>query len=359
MMMRRFGRWAAGCGCLCALIVLAAPDQAARARDDKTPAWPTNRTTQPENLAELKALQERVNKVVEQCTPTTVGILIGPAAGTGVIVSEDGLVLTAAHVLAGEPNPLTGVYPAYKVGSRCRIVLPDGKRVNAKTLGVNSDIDSGMVQITDKGPNDGKWPFVPLAKSADLKKGQWVVALGHPGGPRPDRPPPARLGRIENVTGTIVRSNCALVGGDSGGPLFDLDGNVVGVHSRIGLGLQFNYHIPTEQFQKQWDNLVAGELFGKVARKAAGTPPFLGVIFPEDDEDDAWVTDIPDPDCPAGKAGLKPGDTITKFNGEPVKTVKKLRDLLATRKPGDVVKFTVRRGTQVLTLPVTLGKKGA
>src|SRR5436309_3002247 len=80
--------------------------------------------------------------------------------------------------------------------------------------------DAGMVKITDKGPNDGKWPALPLGKSGDLKKGQWVVSLGHPGGPKEGRPPVARLGRVENVNKDIVRSNCTLVGGDSGGPLF-------------------------------------------------------------------------------------------------------------------------------------------
>lgn len=357
MIPRRFSRRAAGLGCVCALLIVVAPNRAIRAQEDKTVKWDVTRTTQPEDLAELKALQDRVDKVVEKCTPCTVGILIGVAAGSGVIVSEDGLVLTAAHVLAGEPNPLTGEYPPYKVGQECRIVLPDGRRVKAKTLGVNSDIDSGMLKITEKGPNNGKWPYLPVAKSGDLKKGQWVVSLGHPGGPKPDRPPAARLGRIENNTRDVVRSNCTLVGGDSGGPLFDLEGNVVGIHSRIGLTLAHNLHIPTEQFRKQWDNLVAGELFGKIAKKTAGAAASFGVVFPEDDQDDAWVTDKVDSDTPAGKAGIEAGDTITRFNGEPVKTVKKFRDILATKKPGDVVKLTIRRGTEIKVITVTLGKK--
>src|SRR5262249_23648550 len=141
--------------------------------------------------------------------------------------------------------------------------------------------------------------------------------------------------------------------------LFDLDGNVVGIHSRIGFTLAFNIHIPTEQFKKQWDKLAAGELFGKVAKKAVAASVFLGVSFPDDDEDDAWITEEPDADTPAGKAGLKAGDTITKFNADPVKSVKRFRELMATKKPGDVVKVTIRRGTEIKTLSVTLGKKGA
>jgi serine protease Do len=352
MLRRNLSRMIAGFGMVCALVVVAGPNRAADPKPDVK--WETARTTEPEDVDELKALEGRVKQVVDKCTPSTVGILIGFGAGSGVIVSEDGLVLTAAHVITGED--LSGKTAPYEAGKSCNIVLPDGKRVKAKTLGVNSDNDVGMVQITDKGPNDGKWPFLPVAKSAPLKEKQWVVSLGHPGGPKEGRPPVARLGRVERNTKDLVRTNCTLVGGDSGGPLFDLDGNVIGIHSRIGLTLAQNIHVPTEQFQAQWAKLVAGEVFGKIAKKQA-SGAFLGVVFPEDEEDDAWVTDEVEPDTPAGKAGLKAGDTITKLNGEPVKSVKRLRELLAKKKPGDVVKMTVRRGTTITTLEVTLGRK--
>jgi serine protease Do len=324
------------------------------ARVELDTKWETTRVTEPEDVDELKALQTRVNKVAEKCTPCTVAILIGFGAGSGVIVSEDGLVLTAAHVITGEDPFSKG--SGYEAGKECRIVLPDGKTVKAKTLGVNSDADSGMVQITEKGPNNGKWPFAPVMKAADLKKGQWVVSLGHPGGPKTGRPPVARLGRIENVDvkRDLIRSNCTLVGGDSGGPLFDLDGNVIGIHSRIGLSLAQNIHIPTDSFKLQWEKLVAGEVFGKVAKKIV--PPVVGVIFSDDDNDDAWITEVDD-EGPAAKAGLKAGDTITKLNGEPIKTVKRFREVIKDHKPGEVVKFTIRRSTDVLTIPVTLGKK--
>jgi len=114
--------------------------------------------------------------------------------------------------------------------------------------------------------------------------------------------------------------------------------------------------VPTEQFKAQWEKLIKGEVFGKIARKQAATA-FLGVVFPEDEEEDAWVTEEVDPETPAGKAGMKAGDTITKFDTEPVKTVKRLRELIKEKKPGDTVKFTVRRGTTMMTLSVTFGKK--
>jgi serine protease Do len=88
---------------------------------------------------------------------------------------------------------------------------------------------------------------------------------------------------------------------------------------------------------------------------------FVGVIVPEDDADDAWLLDVMK-DTPASKAGLKPGDTITKLGfgsgGKAIKSVKEYRTFIKQRVTGDVVKFTVRRGTELLVLPVTLGRKG-
>ena len=322
-------------------------------------AWPTDRTDFPTDVAQLRALQNRVQQVVEKCTPSTVGILIGIGAGSGVIVSEDGLVLTAAHVIAGD-NPFSKG-SEYKAGRSCKIVLVDGRKVNGKTLGIDPKTDAGMVQITDPGPNDGKWPTVPLGKSGELKRGQWVVTLGHPGGPKQDRPPVARLGRVENVLSDLIRSNCALVGGDSGGPLFDLEGRLVGIHSRIGLTLNQNIHVPIEKFLAEWKALVAGEVVGRPSRlnQPAQNVPFLGVVFPDDEEDDAWITEEVEPNTPAGQAGLKAGDTITKFNGQPIKSVKQFREMMAKYKPGDEIKLTIRRGTTIMTLTVKLGRRSS
>ncbi len=359
MTTRRIGRYITGCSFGLALLVAATPNWAA---DTKTETkWETKRTAPPEDLDELKALQSRVKSVVDKCTPCTVAITIGFGAGSGVIVSEDGLVLTAAHVIAGEPK-FDGGKGGYEPNKECTVILSDGKRVKAKTLGINDRADSGMVKITDKGPNDGKWPFLPMGKSTDLKSGQWVVSLGHPGGPKSGRAPVARLGQMEppekhkiHTAGGFLVSNCTLVGGDSGGPLYDLDGNVIGIHSRIGLSLATNVHVPADKFKTEWDKLVAGEVIGRAPKPPAAV---VGVVFSEDENDDAWVAEVDD-EGPAAKAGLKAGDTITKFNGEPIKTVKKFRDLIKDKKPGDIVKLGVRRGTESLSVSVTLGKRGA
>jgi S1-C subfamily serine protease len=103
------------------------------------------------------------------------------------------------------------------------------------------------------------------------------------------------------------------------------------------------------------DSKRTTELFGAVAKEPTESPPRLGVVFPEDENDDAWVTGIDDTG-PAAKAGIKPGDTITRFNGAKVKSVKEFRDVIKNQKPGDVVKITVRRAEKKLTLSVTLGQ---
>jgi serine protease Do len=346
MIQRWTSRGIAGLAAFCLAFLISATASAADPKPDVK--WDTGRTSVPTDVAELKALQDRVKLVVDKCTPSTVGILIGFGAGSGVIVSEDGLVLTAAHVITGEDSPSTKG-SKYEAGAECKVILPDGKTVKAKTLGVNAEADSGMIKITEKGPNDGKWPFVTIAKSADLKKGQWVVSLGHPGGPKTNRPPVARLGRIERVSKDTVTSNCTLVGGDSGGPLFDLDGKLIGIHSRIGPFLSMNYHIPTEIFKHEWDQLVAGEVLGR-------PEAFVGIILPEEDNEDAYLLEVAK-GSPAFKAGLKVGDTITKLNGLTVKSVKRYRELIKQRSPDETVRFTIRRGTETLTLPVKLVKK--
>ncbi len=313
----------------------------------KIPAWDVTRTSAPASIEDLRSLEAVTKKVVEKCTPATVGVMLGMGAGSGVIVSDDGLVLTAAHV-SGPP------------GKDCTLILPDGTRVKGKTLGTNDKLDSGMIKITDKSKaKDGKWPFLPTAKSGDLKKGQWVVSLGHPGGWRTGRPPVARLGQVLDNQKDLIRTNCTLVGGDSGGPLFDLDGNVIGIHSRIGFTLAHNIHVPLDGFKVEWAQLVAGETIGKAPKTQ---PPYFGASFEDPDGKEAKgtrgvkVTYVAD-EGPAAEAGVLIDDEITTFDGKDVRTADELRRQLARRKPGDEVEVIVKRGTRTVTLKVTLARR--
>ncbi len=111
------------------------------------------------------------------------------------------------------------------------------------------------MKITDPG----KWPTAPMGHSASLRPGAWCLAIGHPLGYRPGRPPVVRVGRIVEMSNDLIRTDCPLVGGDSGGPLLDLEGNVIGINSRIANPADVNLHVPVDIFRDNWDRLLKTE----------------------------------------------------------------------------------------------------
>ncbi len=292
----------------------------------------------PQSLDDLRIIQKQLQRVVEAATPATVSVRVGNAFGSGVIVSADGLVLTAGHVV-GQPN------------TDVTFIFPDGKTAKGKTLGMNQQIDSGMMKITDPGP----WPFVPVAKSGDIKGGQWVVAIGQPGGFDGERTPPVRLGRVLFANGDVINTDCTLVGGDSGGPLFNMQGEVVGIHSRIGRRITNNFHVPISTYHETWDRLAAAESWGNRlgGSEPVRTWPMLGIAGKRGAER-CEVTQVY-PDRPAAVAGLKVGDVITSFAGKPVNSFEELGKLLADQKPLSQVEVELKRGDETLKLNVRLG----
>ena len=298
----------------------------------------------PENVADLKVIQNQVKKVLEKVIPCTVGVQLGGSSGSGVIINSDGFVLTAGHV-SGKP------------GQDCILIFADGKKVKGKTLGQNKGIDSGMIKIVEpnKDDKDGKWPFVEMGNSADLKKGQWVIATGHPGGFKPGRTPVVRVGRVLEATKDVIRTDCTLVGGDSGGPLFDMNGKVVGIHSRIGGTLQNNFHVPVDTYRVTWDRLAKSESWGGFL-SGRDNEPYLGIQLDVDNKKACKITGITE-NSPASKAGLKAGDIIAKFDGRPLGEADDLTIVLRNKKPGDEVNLEVKRGDETVTLKLTLGKR--
>jgi serine protease Do len=294
----------------------------------------------PENVDDLRALQKQVRAVLEKAVPCTVGIRMGSASGSGVIISKDGYVLTAGHV-SGEPN------------RDVTVILPDGKMVKAKTLGSNQGVDAGLIKITDDKEKDREWPFVEMGKSAELQKGQWCIATGHPGGFRPGRTPPVRLGRILAANERLIQTDCTVVGGDSGGPLFDLDGKVIGIHSRIGGSIATNIHVPIDAYRDGWDRMAKAEVWGGRGNRSN---VYMGVRL-DNEAKDCKVLEVVE-DSPAGKAGLKNNDTIAKFDGQAVGNIDDLHRLLRKKKPGDEVSVEVRRGEETVKLKVTLARRG-
>lgn len=316
---------------------LAVADSVSKLVPEPPPA--AARPDRPASVDDLKAIQAQVRAVTDQVIPVTVCLQVGSASGSGVIVSEDGLILTAGHVIAGKPGrPLT-------------VVMPDGKRYRGKVLGFDPRIDSGMAVLTDRPDGGGKWPYAEIALSKELKGGQWVVATGHPGGYKKGRPPVVRVGRIGTPDFTqpdgvsFVQTDCTLVGGDSGGPLFDMKGRVIGIHSRIGDPINQNLDVPSDKYKEAWAGLTSESVLG--------VSPYLGVTMAEDATECKLgrVT----PRGPADQAGLKAGDVITRFAGHEVGSYDEMVKLLKEQMPYAEVTVDVKRGDEIKELKVTVG----
>lgn len=197
---------------------------------------------EPKDLAGFRAFETQVKAVVHKVLPAVVGIQINGSAGSGVIVSEDGIVMTAGHVVTKPGQPVT-------------FYLADGRSAKGITLGLSASADAGLMKITDAG----KWPFAVMGDCATLKPGTWCLAVGHPLGYRPGRPPVVRVGRILQKNNNVIQTDCPLVGGDSGGPLLDLEGKVIGINSRIAGPTDINLHVPVSVFREMWEQMLRGE----------------------------------------------------------------------------------------------------
>jgi serine protease Do len=283
----------------------------------------------PESVADLIAIQKQVQKVLPKCMAATVTLQMGGSSGSGVVVNKEGLVLTAGHV-SGTP------------GRSVKIILADGRELKGKALGMNGDTDSGLVQIADP-PDD--LPVVEYDKSEkELPKiGQWCIAVGNPGGLDKDRGVVVRVGRVISARSDTIRTDCMLLGGDSGGPLFNFNGVVIGIHSRISSRPDSNMHVSMPAFQADWKALNDSKALGK--RSGGGRPrltgTFLGVLS-EDHAQGALVIEVRE-DTPAFKAGLKKDDIIQKVNDIQIKNAQSLTDEIRKFKPSTKVRITLLR----------------
>jgi serine protease Do len=195
-----------------------------------------------------------------------------------------------------------------------------------------------------------------MGKSADLIIGQWCVGIGHPGGFQEGRSPVVRLGRVLGKSSSTVRTDCALVGGDSGGPLFDMNGKVIGIHSRIDMAITTNLHVAIDNYQgEHWDKLAKGEVTGGLLGGSPANLPYLGVKG--DLEADRCIIQEVVPDSPAAKGGLMANDIVLKFAGDKVGRYEELRGLIRKKKPGEEVTVEILRGEQTVTLKIKLGRQ--
>ena len=296
------------------------------------------------NLQDLAKLESKVQSVSRKVMPATVALLSDRtgSSGSGVITTEDGLILTAAHVVQGAKELL--------------VVFPDGKQVKGKVLGANYSKDIALVKITDPG----KWPHAAMGASKSLEAGDWVIALGHSAGFDAARTPPVRFGRvISKGPGNFLTTDCTLIGGDSGGPMFDLDGKIIAIHSSIGQSFTNNNHAGIDGFREDWDRMLDGETWGALSMNPFANPemPVLGIGMGMVRGIKGVVVESVVSGSPAAAAGVRVGDVIRSLDGSEINEGGELLQVLAKRQPGDEVKIGVDRENEKLQIAVTLKRR--
>jgi len=296
------------------------------------------------DLREVNQLEAKVAEVSRNVQVATVALLSDRtgSSGSGVITSKDGLILTAAHVIQGAESVL--------------VVFPNGKQVQGKVLGANYSKDIAMVKINEKGD----WPFVELGESKSLDAGDWVIALGHSAGFDAARTPPVRFGRvISKGPGNFLTTDCTLIGGDSGGPLFDTNGKLIAIHSSIGKSLSNNNHAGIDGFREDWDRIRNGETWGELSLNPFANPemPVLGIGMAMMRGLQGVIVESVVHGSPAAAAGLRRGDLIVSLDGSDVRDGGELLQMLAKRQAGTEVKLGVMRERRKLEMNVALKRR--
>ncbi len=293
------------------------------------------------SLEDVRKLETKASDVARRALPATVALVSEQtgASGSGVIVTAEGMVYTAAHVVEGNDE--------------MEVIFSDGKKGKAKVLGMNMSKDIAMARMEGEGP----WPFMEIGQSKPLEAGDWVVAMGHSKGFDESRPPPLRFGRVvSDGPGNFLTTDCTLIGGDSGGPLFDLDGSVVGINSSIGQSWINNNHAGVDGFADDRERLLAGEVWGELElnplrnrEKAA-----MGVKFGRESRDGSVPIAFVAPGGPAAKAGIRVGDIVHSLDGVRLRGRRNVENFLAKQAAGDVVKVGILRDGESSEVEVTL-----
>lgn len=266
-----------------------------------------------------------------------------PGVGSGFIISPDGYIITNNHV----------VQDAIKV----RIKTIDEKEYKAKIIGTDPKTDLALVKIDAED-----LPYVQLGDSNKVEVGEWVLAIGNPlnqdltvtSGIISAKGRQLGLARYED----FLQTDAAINQGNSGGPLINMEGKVIGINSAIlaptGGNVGIGFAIPSNMAKRVISDLKSK---GRVARG------YLGVTIGTFSEEDAKDLGTPtggvliqsvEPNSPADKAGLERYDIIVKVNGKRVKKGDELSIRIAELKPGDTVKLEIYRGKEKKVIPVTV-----
>ena len=278
--------------------------------------------------------------------------------GTGFIISADGLILTNKHVVADASAEYT-------------VLTNDERKYAAKVLARDPLKDLAVLKIQASG-----LPTVVLGDSNSVQVGQTAIAIGNALGEFRNTVSVGIIsGLARNITASgggqveelrnIIQTDAAINSGNSGGPLLSLKGEVIGVNTAVAEGAQsIGFALPINDAKKA---VEGAKKYGRVAYPYIGIrfvtiaekvktdnnlPVAEGAWLKSSDQDSAVLKN-----SPADKAGLKPGDIIVEVNGEKITSKTLLSDLIQKYNAGDTVKLKIRRGGQVIVIPVTLEER--
>lgn len=305
--------------------------------------WAAEKASDPKNapktdIVALLKIQNDVQKLLPKARHALVAIQTDGGTASGVIISADGLLLTAAHVPNGP-------------GKEMRVILEDGTSTTAKSLGLDKTTDAALARLKDRGK---PWPFVNLSREvAKAQPGEWCFALGHPGGFDKERGPVLRVGKIIKQTANSLHTDCVLMGGDSGGPLFNFNGEVIGIHSQIWEGRDQNVHVSMAPFLRSWEAMQKSQVIKTWGIGAGG---YLGVATVMSDDLEVAVYDVIE-GSPALKAGIRAGDVILSVNGDAMTDQQQFSATVRALAAGDTLKIRLRTQGKERDLSVQLVQK--
>lgn len=316
-------------------------DQSSTAAPTPAPAQPIATTA---TGTSIPALVKRTMPAVVEITASSssAGPLGGQTStGSGFLIHDDGHVVTNEHVVSG----------AQTVSVR----FSNGDDVDARVVGTDASSDVALLKLRDV-PDGVR--SLQLGSSTTLEIGEPVIAIGSPFGLEGTVTSGivSALGReLQAPNGfTIdgaIQTDAALNRGNSGGPLIDASGRVVGMNSQIasesGGNEGIGYALPAETIRTVTDQLEQGRTIER---------PYLGVTLGDSPEGGALVGAVRS-GTPAERAGLRAGDVVTAVAGTTVRTGEELRRAVSARQPGDRLELTVRRDGATRTFSVTLGTR--
>lgn len=267
---------------------------------------------------------------------------------SGFIVSPDGYILTNNHVIS-DAKEITAM-------------LVDGREFTARVIGQDKNTDVAVLKIDAEN-----LPYLKLGDSDDLQTGQWAIAIGNPLGLQASLTVGviSATGRDNLDIATIedfIQTDAAINRGNSGGPLLDMKGEVIGINTAIvsnqgnGGYMGIGFAIPSNIAQNIMDQLIS---------HGSATRGFIGVTLQKIDQnlalafglkkmEGALISDI-SKGSPADKAGLRQGDIVLKYDDHPVAHISALRKAVSFMKPGSKLSLTVLRDGKTIDIPIEVG----